>query len=97
MQPAPDHDHSERSAFSWPQSAAALAAAIARAQARGDPDRGDTYYHPRLGALEQLVIAKRLGGHEQIHALENAWADAAERTPHGQPITLNDAERALAR
>ncbi len=87
----------ERRAFTWGEWAAALAAAIARAQATGDPDAGDTYYHHWLDALEQLIIAKALGGHEQIHALEQAWAQAAERTPHGQPITLTDAERALAR
>jgi hypothetical protein len=32
-----------------------------------------------------------------LHALEHAWEDAAERTPHGQSIELLPQERALAR
>jgi nitrile hydratase accessory protein len=87
----------ERGAFTWPQWAAALSAAIARAQAGGDPDLGHTHYHHWLDALEAIVIAKGLGGAEQLHALEHAWGDAAGRTPHGQAISLSDAERALAR
>ena len=46
----------ERGAFTWPEWAAALSAAIARAQAAGDPDAGDTYYQHWLDALETLVI-----------------------------------------
>ena len=87
----------ERGVFSWPEWAAALSDAIRRAQAAGDPDTGATYYRHWLDALESLVLAKGLGAAEQLHALEHAWADAAERTPHGQPILLSAAERALAR
>lgn len=87
----------ERGAFTWPEWAAALGAAIARAQAAGDADTGETYYHHWLDALERLVVDKGLGGPAQIHALEAAWSAAAERTPHGQPVVLTDAERALAR
>ena len=39
------------------------------------------------------MIERQLGTPEQIHALEHAWADAAERTPHGQPIVLEVTER----
>jgi nitrile hydratase accessory protein len=42
----------ERGAFTWPEWAAALTAAIRRAQAAGDPDTGDTYYQHWLDALE---------------------------------------------
>jgi len=87
----------ERGAFSWPEWAAALATAVAHAQASGDPDHGDTYYRHWLDALETLVLAKGLADSEALHALEHAWAEAATRTPHGQPITLDDNERALAR
>ena len=44
----------KRGLFAWPEWAAALGAEIKRAQAAGDPDRGDTYYHHWLAALEQL-------------------------------------------
>ncbi len=86
----------ERGAFSWTEWAAALTAAIRRAQAAGDPDSGDTYYQHWLDALERLVIAKGLADVDRLHALECAWQAAAERTPHGLPIELSTAEKALA-
>jgi len=87
----------EHGAFTWPEWAKALGDAIGRAQSAGDPDDGSTYYHHWLDALEQLIQAKGLGNGDQLDALAQAWADAADRTPHGRPIELNDAERALAR
>ncbi len=87
----------ERGAFTWPEWAAALTDAIRAAQAAGDPDDGSTYWQHWLDALESLVLAKGLGGAEQLHALEHAWEAAAERTPHGAAIVLTPAERALAR
>jgi nitrile hydratase accessory protein len=86
----------ERGVFTWPEWAAALTAAIRRAQAAGDADLGDTYYRHWLDALEQLVIAKGLADAGRLHALEHAWEAAAARTPHGQPIELTEAEQALA-
>lgn len=86
----------ERGAFTWPEWAAALTAAIRRAQAAGDADLGDTYYRHWLDALEQLTIAKGLADADRLHALEHAWEAAAARTPHGRPIELTEAEQALA-
>lgn len=87
----------ERGLFSWSEWAQALSAAIARAQAQGDPDLGDTYYRHWLDALETLLQAKGLAHADTLHALEHAWEDAAERTPHGQTIELRPEDRALAR
>ena len=87
----------ERGAFTWPQWAATLTAAIRQAQQRGDPDDGSTYWQHWLDALEQIVVDQGLGDAAQIHALEHAWEAAADRTPHGQPIELTPQERALAR
>lgn len=87
----------QRGVFTWPEWAAALTAAIRRAQADGDPDTGSTYYHHWLDALQSLVLAKGLGAADQLHALEHAWANAAARTPHGQPVALSDVELALGR
>lgn len=86
----------ERGAFTWAEWAGALSQAIHRAQQRGDPDTGDTYYVHWLDALEALAIAKGLADAERLHALEHAWQAAAERTPHGQPIELSEAERRIA-
>jgi len=35
------------------------------------------------------VLARGLGKADQLQALAAAWAAAAERTPHGQPIVLD--------
>ncbi|HEX3914981.1 MAG TPA: nitrile hydratase accessory protein [Steroidobacteraceae bacterium] len=45
----------ERGLFTWAQWAQALSRQIETAQARGDADLGDTYYHHWLLALESLV------------------------------------------
>jgi nitrile hydratase accessory protein len=87
----------ERGLFSWSEWAQALSQAITRAQAGGDPDLGDTYYRHWLDALETLLQAKGLASAAALHALEHAWEDAAERTPHGHTIELLPQERALAR
>ena len=48
--------------FTWAEWAERLAGEIKRAQAAGDPDRGDTYYHHWLATLERLVAEKGLVG-----------------------------------
>lgn len=85
----------ERGLFNWGEWAQALSQAIAQAQGQGDPDLGDTYYHHWLHALETLLQAKGLASAATLTALEHAWEDAAERTPHGQAIELRPEERAL--
>lgn len=80
----------ERGLFTWPEWAEALAAQIARAQAAGDPDRGDTYYQHWLAALELLVAAKGAGSAADLGRARDAWTRAAGRTPHGQPIDLRE-------
>ena len=74
--------------FTWPEWAATLGAEIKRAQAAGDPDRGDTYYRHWLAALEKLVAAKGTSSVEELIRYQQAWDHAADRTPHGQPIAL---------
>ncbi len=78
----------ERGLFSWPEWAAALAAQISRAQAAGDADLGDTYYRHWLAALEHLVAEKGASSADELAHYRQAWDHAADRTPHGQPITL---------
>jgi nitrile hydratase accessory protein len=78
----------ERGLFTWTEWAAALAEEIKRAQARGDPDTGETYYQHWLATLEHLVAAKGVATAETLHRYRDAWDHAADRTPHGQPIEL---------
>lgn len=78
----------ERGVFSWREWADALAAQIAAAKQRGEPDRGDTYYHHWLAALESLVATKGVASAAELQRTAQAWDHAADRTPHGQPIEL---------
>ena len=76
--------------FTWPEWAEVLAAEIKRAQEDGDPDIGDTYYHHWLNALESLVNEKGVADTETLDRYQTAWRHAAERTPHGAPIELEN-------
>ena len=78
----------ERGVFSWTEWAATLAAEIRAAQARGDPDTGETYYRHWLAALERLAIAKHATDAATLARYREAWNHAAARTPHGTPIEL---------
>lgn len=74
--------------FTWTEWADALAAAIALAQAGGDPDTGASYYRHWLSALESIVAAKGAANGEELSRYAHAWQHAAARTPHGAPIAL---------
>ena len=78
----------ERGLFTWQEWAAALGAEIKRAQAAGDPDTGETYYHHWLAALERIVGAKGIADPALLSRNREAWRRACERTPHGAPIAL---------
>lgn len=75
--------------FSWKEWAEHLSAEIATAQAHGDPDRGDTYYHHWLAALEKLVAEKGLASATELDERKRQWDAAARNTPHGEPIELD--------
>ena len=78
----------QRGLFTWPEWAAALSAQIATAQAAGDADLGNTYYHHWLAALEALVASKGAAQAAELARYVQAWDHAADRTPHGQAIAL---------
>ena len=82
----------EQGLFTWPQWAATLAEEIERAQAAGDPDTGETYYHHWLAALERLVASSGAVSSGEQERTREAWRRAAERTAHGQPIELRDGD-----
>lgn len=71
----------ERGAFSWAEWSGALGAEIAAA-----PEL--PYYRQWLAALEGLLDAKGLADRATLTRYRDAWAHAAERTPHGTPIEL---------
>jgi len=78
----------ERGLYTWAEWADALGTRINAAQAPGDPDIGDTYYHHWLGALEDLLARKGIGSPDETARWRHAWQHAANRTPHGKPIEL---------
>jgi nitrile hydratase accessory protein len=74
--------------FTWAEWAQRLAAETRAARERGDPDRGDTYYEHWLAALEKIVADTGLVRPDELAHRRAEWAEAARRTPHGQPIEL---------
>jgi nitrile hydratase accessory protein len=78
----------ERGLFTWKEWAATLGEEIKKAQAAGDPDTGETYYHHWLATLERIVAAKGLADKQALARTRDAWEHACERTPHGTPIEL---------
>jgi nitrile hydratase accessory protein len=79
---------SENGLFTWSEWAATLGEEIKKAQAAGDHDTGETYYHHWLAALERIVGAKGLADAATLARTRDAWQRACERTPHGTPIEL---------
>ena len=72
--------------------ASTLGAALKDADAQGDPDNTETYYHCAISALEQLVQA-----HVEIDPMtltkrKATWERAYLATPHGQPVKLEAGE-----
>ncbi len=75
--------------FTWAEWTEALSGEIKAAQARGDPDLGDTYYQHWLAALERLAAEKGLVPAGALAARKAAWCQAFLDTPHGQPVALD--------
>jgi nitrile hydratase accessory protein len=66
----------------------ALSSEIQRAQESGDPDDERAYYRHWLTTLETVVTEKNLVSADALTHCQAAWARAADRTPHGEPIEL---------
>ena len=78
----------ERGLFAWGEWAAMLGEEIKKAQAAGDPDTGETYYHHWLATLERMVAKKGAASTQALAEHYQAWERATHRTPHGKPIEL---------
>jgi nitrile hydratase accessory protein len=50
---------------------------------------GETHYRHWLAALEDVVTTKGLASDGTLKRYRTAWAQAADRTPHGDPIALS--------
>lgn len=67
----------------------ALGAERAAAENAGQGDDPDTYYANVLTALEKLCQRHDLLSPEDLTKRRSDWEAAYLRTPHGQPVTLN--------
>jgi nitrile hydratase accessory protein len=75
----------DRGAFGWGEWVAALGHEL-RDQAPG----AEGYYAAWLRALERLLAAKGIAAPGVVAATTAAWQRAAEATPHGHPIRLEN-------
>ena len=82
----------DRGVFSWAEWTETLSQEINAAQAAGDADLGDTYYHHWLKALERIIADKGVTTPDLISKVTSTWHEAARSTPHGQPIELPSAK-----
>jgi len=73
--------------FSWGEWAQALSREVKRPGVRAD---GQDYYDCWLRALEGLVTEKGVAAPADVDALAQAWQRAAQATPHGQAIRLEN-------
>ncbi len=85
----------ERGVFTAEEWAQALGAEIREALAKGGCRDGSDYYERWCEALEHLLIEKGLASHDGVDALAASWARAAEATPHGRPILIENDPQAL--
>lgn len=73
------------SAATWSDT---LGAALADAERRGEADSQETYYRCVVDALEVLIAQHGGIAREQMSQTRAAWEAAYRRTPHGQPVVL---------
>jgi nitrile hydratase accessory protein len=78
----------EKGLFAWSEWSVMLGEEIKKAQAAGDPDTGETYYHHWLATLERMVAEKGVTSPQSLAEHHHAWEHAMHRTPHGKPIEL---------
>ena len=78
----------QKGLFAWNEWSAMLGEEIKKAQATGDPDTGETYYHHWLATLERMVAEKGAATAPALAQHYQAWERATHRTPHGKPIEL---------
>ena len=80
----------QKGLFAWSEWSAMLGEEIKKAQAAGDPDTGETYYHHWLATLERIVAEKGGASEQSLTEHFQAWERAMHRTPHGKPIELKE-------
>ncbi len=78
--------------FTWSEWAEELGRELASTRGADDSDDGRNYYEDVLGALEKLLINKQIVSRDALNQYRQGWSRVANRTPHGQPLELTDAD-----
>jgi nitrile hydratase accessory protein len=76
-----------RGVFSWTEWAAALSTEVHRPHRAED---GSDYFEAWVAALSAILCEKGVADAATLEALQHGWQRAAEATPHGQPILLEN-------
>lgn len=77
----------EKGLFSWSEWAEALSAELHKPERAED---GSDYFDGWVAALTGLLVSKGLADADTVLALQESWKRAAEATPHGSPILLEN-------
>ncbi|AFL52964.1 hypothetical protein USDA257_c44260 [Sinorhizobium fredii USDA 257] len=77
----------EQGVFSWHEWAEALSTELHRPGRKVD---GSDYYDCWVAALSHLVAKLSITSGPELEALVRSWQRAAEATPHGKPIVLEN-------
>lgn len=77
----------QRGIFTWPEWAAALSREVARP---GHASDGSDYFECWVEALSRLLAEKGVAEAGLVADLQKSWQRAAEATPHGSPILLEN-------
>jgi nitrile hydratase accessory protein len=81
----------ERGLFGWSEWAESLSSELHRP---GRAEDGSDYFDCWVAALCGLLADRGIADAAEILTLQQSWQRAAEATPHGKPILLeNDPER----
>ena len=81
----------QRGVFTWSEWAEQLSKEVAKPGAAQD---GSDYYQHWLAAIEALLSQKGVAAPQLVAEMSASWQRAAQATPHGQPILLeNDPKR----
>ncbi|MDN5938646.1 MAG: nitrile hydratase accessory protein [Salinisphaera sp.] len=77
--------------FAWPQWVETFSREVDANPAAPGETVNDAYYRQWLAALDALVAALGIAGEEDVSARAQQWKKAYLNTPHGRPITLDNA------
>ncbi|WP_210056314.1 nitrile hydratase accessory protein [Neorhizobium petrolearium] len=77
----------EKGVFTWNEWAEALSVEVHKP---GRAEDGSDYFDCWVAALSGLLVAKGVADADTILALQQSWQRAAEATPHGQRILLEN-------